>query len=400
MGGMDWRPYIDAHAADWVAVRHELHRIPEIRFEEHQTSARIQAFLQDRGIPLTAGHARGTGVAAEIPGQGPGRLLLRADIDALEIEEQTGLPYASTRPGLMHACGHDGHTACLLGAAQTLWEHRDQIPVSVRCIFQPGEEEAAGGRLIVEEGLLDDVDACFALHGWPSLPTGDIQIGGGPVMASADFFHIEIHGKGGHAADPGACVDPVLAAAHLITALQSLASRELSPWESGVVSVTRMEGGTTSNIIPDCAVVEGTVRALDPAVRDRLLASIERVAKGQAETFRAKAKVVFGTNGYPPTINDHAASAYAARIGEGVFGAEHVHGLDHPYMTAEDFSYYLQRRPGTFAFLGVAPGPGEPYPGLHTPRYDFSDASLPGAVHYFCSLVSNWSSGALENSKA
>jgi len=394
------REYIGGHAADWIALRHELHRIPEIRFQEHKTTARIQAFLLDRGIPFSAGHARGTGVAAEIPGAGPGRILLRADIDALEIDEATGLPYASTHSGRMHACGHDGHTACMLGAAQTLWEHRDSLPVSVRCIFQPAEEEAAGGRLIVEEGLLEDVDACFALHGWPSLPTGALQVGGGPVMASADFFRIEVWGKGGHAADPGACVDPVLVAAHIITALQSLASRELSPWEAGVVSVTRLEAGTTSNIIPECAVLEGTLRALSEDIRQRLLAGVERVASRQAEAFRAEARVLFGNDGYPPTVNDDAAAAYAARIAAGVFGPDSVSKPRHPYMTAEDFSYYLRAKPGAFAFLGVAADKDTPYPGLHTPRYDFNDASLPGAVEYLCALALHWEKDVLTDSHA
>lgn len=370
-----------------TALRHELHQHPEVRFEELWTSDRIAQFLQDAGVPFTRGHAGGTGIVAVIEGASPGpTIALRADMDALEIEEQTGLPHASTIPGRMHACGHDGHMACLAGAVKVLLQRRPQLRGRVKCIFQPAEEQAAGGRLIVEEGLLDDVSAAFALHGWPQLPLGTVGVGSGCVMAGADFFRIEVIGKGGHGADPAATVDPIVIASHIVLGLQSIVSRETNPWDAAVVSIARIGAGTASNIIPATAWMEGTFRTLGIADRDRVMEAIRRIATNTAAAFRARAEVLGCEHGYPPTINEAAASAFAADTVRQVFGQEALIPITHSYMTAEDFSFYLQRVPGAFLFLGNAKA-GAEAPGLHTAHYDFGDSTIPIGVSLLSALA-------------
>jgi len=359
------------------ALRHELHQHPEIRFEEHWTSERIAAYLTEHGIPHTCGHAKGTGIVATISGEGDRCVALRADMDALEIQEETGLPYASTIPERMHACGHDGHSSMLCGAARILWERRAQLAGTVKCIFQPAEEIAAGGRFIVEEGILDDVDAVFAQHCWPGLPCGSVAIGTGPVMASADFFRITVQGKGGHGANPGAAIDPVVVSAHIITALQSIVSRETDPWSSVVVSVARIASGFASNIIPDTAVMEGTFRALSPESRQHTLEAITRIASHVAQAFRASATVETEGPGYPVLINDVAMGEFAQSAACKAFGTEQLIPVTHPYMTAEDFAYYLQKVPGAFLFLGNDTPEATDPPSLHSPRFVFNDAALP-----------------------
>lgn len=378
---------VDHVAPGIVALRHELHQRPEIRFEERWTSDRIAQFLADTGIPFTRGHAKGTGIVATITGKGEKTVALRADIDALEIQEETGLPYASRIPNRMHACGHDGHSAILCGTAKTLWTHRDQLQGTVKCIFQPAEEIAAGGRFIVEEGLLNDVGAVFALHCWPGLPCGSVAIGSGPVMASADFFRIVVKGRGGHGANPGAAIDPIVVAAHIVTALQSIVSRETDPWSAAVVSVARIESGFASNIIPETAIMEGTFRALSPEVREHTAAAIERIATQVASAFRAEATVESEGAGYPVLINDTTMSAFAQEVARQTLGDDHLIPVTHPYMTAEDFAYYLQAVPGAFIFLGNdTPGATDP-PSLHSPRFIFNDNAIPVAMETMANVA-------------
>lgn len=360
-----------------TALRHELHQHPEIRFEERWTSDRIAEFLGAEGIPFTRGHCKGTGIVATIAGEGAAAVALRADMDALEIQEDTGLDYASRIPNRMHACGHDGHSAMLCGAAAALWRHRSELQGTVRCIFQPAEEIAAGGRFIVEEGLLDGAGAVFALHCWPGLPCGSVAIGTGPVMASADFFRIVVKGKGGHGANPGAAIDPIVVAAHILTALQSIVSRETNPWDAVVVSVARIEAGFASNIIPETAIMEGTYRALNPASRARTADAIERIASQIARAFRAEAIMESEGAGYPPLSNDIAMGEFAQACARVQFGEDRVLPVNHPYMTAEDFAYYLQAVPGAFIFLGNdTPDAADP-PSLHSPRFVFNDEAIP-----------------------
>jgi len=387
-------PYIETITSELVALRHELHAHPEIRFEEHWTSDRIARYLGEAGIPHTRGHAMGTGIVATIEGKAAGRTLaLRADMDALEIEEQTGLPYASKFTERMHACGHDGHSTILCGTAKALWAHRDALAGRVKLIFQPAEEQAAGGRFIVQEGLLDDVDAAFALHCWPSYDVGTAGVGEGCVMASADYFCIDVIGKGGHGADPAATVDPVVVAAHIVVALQTIVSRETNPWDAAVVSAARIVSGHASNVIPDTAQIEGTYRALTPAHRARLQEAIERIAVNVAAAFRAKAEVSIGDDGYPMLFNDPAMAQLARGAMGAALGEQALVPVTHPYMTAEDFAYYLQKVPGAFIFLGNRT-PGASYsPGLHTATFNFNDAAIPHGVRSFCTLAHRFLSG-------
>ena len=364
-----------------VGLRHELHRHPELHFEEHWTSDRISAFLENAGIDHTRGHARGTGIVAVIEGARPGpAVALRADMDALALREATGLPYASEIPGRMHACGHDGHSACLCGAGKALAMHRDTLAGTVKLIFQPAEEEVGGGRDMVEEGVLDGTSAVFALHAWPSLPAGAVAIGLDRVMASADFFRIDVYGKGGHGADPAATVDPVLVAAHIVTALQSVVGRELDPWEAAVLTVAHIESGSSTNIIPEHAWMEGTLRALTPEVRATLAQSTARIASCTAEAFRAVAETTLDGQGYPALSNDPGMAQLAREAASAVLGPGAVHGIPHPYMVAEDFAFYLERVPGAFIFLGNGAPGGGGSPNLHTSCFDFNDDAIPVAL--------------------
>lgn len=373
------RATIETMLPEIVALRHELHQHPEIRFEEKWTSDRVAAFLDDVGIPYERGYAKGTGIVATLEGaaEGSQTVLLRGDMDALEIEEETGLPYASRIPGRMHACGHDGHTANLCGVVKTLTQHRDLLNGAVKFVFQPAEENAAGGRYIVEEGVLDGVHGAFGLHGWPGLPLGAVGVKHGEAMASADFFRIRVQGKGTHAADPGSGVDPIVVAGHILTALQNLVSREVDPWDAAVVTVARIESGFAPNVIPESAVMEGTFRALSEHVRDHLLMAIPRVAAHTAAAHRAEAETDFTGEPYPCLYNDPRMSQFAARVISESIGPQALVEPQYPTMGAEDFAFYLQKVPGAYLWLGVNPSSGDAYPPLHSPKYDFNDDALP-----------------------
>ncbi|MCC6153460.1 MAG: amidohydrolase [Candidatus Hydrogenedentes bacterium] len=379
---------IDSLVPEIALLRHELHEHPEIRFEEKWTSDRIAKFLDTTGVPYKRGYAKGTGIVAELKGGAPGKtVLLRADMDALEIEEETGLPYASKIPNRMHACGHDGHSACMCGVVKTLVKHRDRIKGTVKFVFQPGEEEAAGGRYIVQEGVLDGVDAAFALHGWPTLPVGHIGIKSGAMLAGAGVFKIVIHGKGCHAADPGAGIDPIVVGSHIVTGFQTIVSRETNPWDAGVVSVTKFHAGTASNINPETAVLEGTYRSLNDAHHLRIEESMRRIAESIGIAMRARVEVHFSENRYPVLYNDPRMTDFVIQTGVRLFGEQNITQFEVPYMGAEDFSYYLQKAPGAFVCLGVNPNPGTPYPPLHSPRYNFGDSPIPVAIRLMSNLA-------------
>ncbi|MDQ1256629.1 MAG: Amidohydrolase [Candidatus Hydrogenedentes bacterium] len=369
-------------APEIAELRREFHRHPEIRFEERWTSDRVVQFFAELGLPCKRGYAGGTGIVATLE-CGPGKTVaLRADMDGLEIVEQTGAPHASAIPNRMHACGHDGHMACLCGAAKLLARHRGQLHGTVKFIFQPAEESAAAGRQIVDEGALDGVDAVFALHAWPSIPVGKVGVRAGAIMAMAGWFTIEVCGRGCHGADPGTGVDPILAAAHIVTALQSIVSRELDPWEAGVVSVGRIQAGAAPNVIPDTAIMEGTIRALNGDTADRIARAIERIAQHTAEAYRATAQVTFDGAFYPATVNDPAMTEVVRHVVAETLGAGALTEVEHPSMTAEDFAFYLEKVPGAFIWLGN--GPNAP---LHSPQFDFNDESIPTALTLLTGLA-------------
>lgn len=372
---------------DMIAWRRDLHAHPEIGLLEHRTAGVIAERLRGFGVDEVITGLAGTGVVGVIHGRaGAGRAIgLRADIDALPIEEATGAAYASGTPGVMHACGHDGHTAMLLGAARHLAETRG-FAGTVYVIFQPAEENAGGARIMIEDGLFErcPMSHVFGMHNWPSLPAGTIAWREGPVMAAVGVIDITITGRGAHGAKPQEGVDPILAAAHVVTALQSLVARVLDPLAAGVVTIGAIHGGVAENVIPQSVAMRGTARWFAPEVGERLEAGVRRIAAGVAAGLGASAEVRFERT-YPITVNEAAATGMARRAAAGVVGEGRVVELAAPSMGAEDFAYMLQRRPGSYVMLGS--GRGEHDPGLHHPAYDFNDDVLPMGASYWVGLV-------------
>lgn len=364
--------------------RHDLHRRPELLFNVHETAAFIRSKLEEFGCDeVVAGIGR-TGVVGIIRGhRGVGTCVgLRADMDALPLDETTGKPYASEIPGRMHACGHDGHTAMLLGAAKYLAETRN-FAGSVAVIFQPAEEGGAGGREMVQDGLMErfGIRRVFGMHNLPGLPVGQFAIRPGPIMAATAEFSITVTGKGGHAAMPHNAVDPIVIAAHIVVALQTIASRAADPLESIVVSVTKVHGGHSHNIIPDEVSLEGTVRTLKKEMNALAEERIRGLAEGTAQAFGAEARVRYQPN-YPVTVNDDAETEFAAKIACEVAGPDKVTVDVPPLMGGEDFSFMLEERPGAFIFIGN----GDSAP-LHNPAYDFNDEVIPYGVSYWIRLA-------------
>jgi amidohydrolase len=368
-----------------LRTRRDLHAHPELGFQETRTSGVVRERLDELGIPYRAGLA-GTGVAALLQGglapsgDGP-TLLLRADMDALPIHEESGEPFASTVPGRMHACGHDGHTAILLAVAGVLSRRRDRLPGNVKFVFQPAEEDPGGARPLIEAGVLRDptVDAAVGLHLWTQLPAGTVGTSPGPLMASADEFTLEIRGRGGHAAAPHVCIDPVVAAAHVITALQTIVSRSTDPLQSAVLTVARVDAGEGAyNVIPDRATLRGTARAFDPAVRAAFPERIERVARGVCEALGATHELRWQPY-YPPVVNDPAVAAVVASEARRLLGEDRVFE-DVRSMGAEDMSFYLREVPGCFFFFGAAnPSKGAAHP-HHNPRFRIDEDVLAPAA--------------------
>jgi len=377
---------------EMIELRHEFHRHPEIRLEERWTSERIARFLDENGVAYQKNFAGTTGIVAELKGKSEKTIALRADMDALEIHEETGLPYASEIPRRMHACGHDGHMAALCGAVKVLKARENQLPSNVRFIFQPGEELVCAARLMAEGGAVDGIDAIFGLHGWPELPLGKIAVNPGPFMASADFFKITVKGKGCHAAQPADGIDPITAGAQIVTALQTIISRESEPWGRGIVTVASFNAGTGTNIIPETAELAGTFRAFSEKEMDDIRVAIRRIATCTANALGAEADIEFGEHIYPPLNNDPACAEYIRETASGEFGAEYVIAPAHPAMGSEDFAYYLERIPGAFCFIGLS---GEsPGPPLHNARFDFPDTALPHAIRLFAALALNYGGDA------
>ncbi len=370
---------------DLAAWRHEIHAHPETAFEETRTAEFVAQRLHDFGIAVHRGLA-GTGVVGTLTGSRPGTraIALRADMDALHIQERNGVDYASQNPGKMHACGHDGHTTMLLGAARYLAETRN-FAGTVHFVFQPAEENEGGGRVMVEQGLFEKfpVEAIFGMHNWPGMPVGKFALRSGPMMAAFDIFEITVKGKGAHAALPHLGVDPVIAAAQIVTGLQTITSRNTHPLEAAVVSVTQIHGGDTWNVIPDEVVLRGTTRSFKPELQDAIEAGIRRIAEGVASAMGASVAVRYERR-YPPTVNSVAEAAVAASIASEVVGEANVDRELSPTMGSEDFAFMLQARPGAYVFIGNGPSNGA---GLHNPRYDFNDAILPIGASYWARLV-------------
>ncbi len=370
--------------------RQDFHSHPELMYDLPRTSARVAALLRGFGVDEVVEGIGRSGVVAVIRGRGQGQgagagrtLGLRADMDALPILERTGLDYASTTAGVMHACGHDGHTAMLLGTAKYLAETRG-FDGTVVCIFQPAEEGGAGALAMIDDGLMDrfGIDEVYGLHNAPGLAVGRFATRPGPLQASADEFTITVTGRGGHAAEPHRAVDTTLAACQIVVALQSIVARNVDPLAAVVLTVgtLRTDSGA-SNIIAQQAVMEGTVRCLDPAMRDLAEERVKAVATATAAAFGATAEVAY-ERGYPVTVNHAEQTALAIAAAEAVAGAAQVDGAARPIMPAEDFSYMLEARPGAYVFLGNGDSAQ-----CHHPAYDFDDQAIPFGCSWFVALV-------------
>lgn len=365
---------LDAVRPRVVAWRRHFHAHPERSFEEHATARTIAATLGELGLePI---HPTPTSVVAEVAGALPGRTVaLRADVDALPVEEDTGLPYASREPGVMHACGHDGHAAVLLGVAAVLAELRDRLPGRVRLIFQHGEERPPqGAPELIAAGVLDGVAAILGQHLWAPLPLGVVGLASGPAMGSADLFEVRLSGRGGHAALPHDARDPVPAAVDLVQALQRLVAREVDPLVAAVVSTTRLHAGAAFNVIPGEAVLGGTIRTLDAGVRAHVRARVQELARDVARAHRLDARTSF-QSGPPPLVNEPGAVATLARAASACDAVEEVRELP-PTLAADDFACYLEHVPGAYAFVGAGlPGTGGPFP-HHHPRFTIEEDAL------------------------
>jgi amidohydrolase len=354
-----------------IALRRDLHQNPELAFGESRTAARVLAFLEGSGLELRSGVGR-SGVVATARGAGPRTVLLRVDMDGLPIQEESDAPYASRVAGRMHACGHDGHTAIGAGAARILASRR--LPGTVRVLFQPAEEGEGGAQAVIADGAMEGVDVCLGVHLWNELKAGTLGVKAGPLMASVDRLRIVIRGEGGHGAKPERAKDPIVAAAHVVTALQTIVSREVSPLAPAVVTIASIHAGEAFNVIPSQALLTGTIRSFDAALRRSMPERITRVAAGVAQALGCLAEVEVKP-GNPAVVNDDRVAALARRAALSVVGEANVVEPE-PTMGGEDMACYFERAPGCFVFVGSANperGLAEPH---HSPRFDFDERAL------------------------
>jgi amidohydrolase len=370
VSAFNFSPEVAAIEPELVALRRDLHQHPELAFQETRTAARIQAFLEGHGLSLRSGIG-GTGVVAEA-GKGSPTILLRVDMDGLPIQELNATPYVSQELGRMHACGHDGHTA--IGAVAARIVASRALPGRVRFVFQPAEEGEGGAQSVIRAGVMDGVDMAFGIHLWNELPIGTIGVKSGPLMASVDRVRIVIRGRGGHGAKPHRAADPVVAAAHVVTALQTIVSREVSPVQAAVITIASIRSGEAFNVIPEEAILTGTIRTFDAELRSSMPARIARVARGVASGLQCRADVEVRA-GNPAVINDARAAAIARRAAVRVVGERQVVEPE-PTMGGEDMACYFEKAPGCFVFVGSENAEGgftEPH---HSPRFDFDERAL------------------------
>ncbi len=366
---------------EMTALRRDIHREPELGFDTQKTAEKVLAALDGLPLEIQTGVAE-NGVVATLQCEGDGPTVgLRADMDALPIQEETGLPFASETDGKMHACGHDGHTSMLVGAAKTLCGMRDRLNGTVKFVFQPAEEGGGGGKVMVEEGVAEGMARIFALHLWPRLSFGSAATKAGPIMAAADAFEIEVRGRGGHGAMPHLAADAVAMAAYVVTALQTVVSRELDPVQPAVLSVGEINAGTAFNIIPETARLGGTVRTIDDALRESMPGRIEEIAKGIARGMRGDAELDYRFS-YPVTRNDAEAANLALGVAAGLLGEDRAVELQNPSMGAEDFAFFLEELPGAYVWLGVGD-----VSGLHTPKFAFDESILPQGAALLSALA-------------
>ncbi len=381
---------------DWVALRRDLHAHPEVAFNEFRTAEQVATRLEALpGMQVRRGVA-GTGVVATLGADRDGPCLaFRADMDALPMQDKSGKPYASTMPGVAHACGHDGNVACLIGAASMMAAFPEKLVGPVRFIFQPAEEAGGGAKHMIEDGALADPRpvAIFALHGWPYLPVGTIGVRSGATMASTDSININVQGRGTHAAYPSRGIDPIVAATQIVTMLQSVVTRISDPVEPVVLTIGSFHAGTTRNVIPDNARLEGTLRTLSAQQRALVKPAIQRAVEQTASALGARAEIEI-LEGYPVVMNDPQLKAYVFHTAVNLLGAKHVADEIPVSMGGEDFAYYQQEIPGCFIRLGIAStqNPSDPIP-LHHSTFDYNDDAIETGVTMFCALAESWSRG-------
>lgn len=379
----DLKAAVDGLAGEMIGWRREFHRHPEVAYHEIWTSAKAREILERLGLPVAA--CAKTGLRAVLEGAGGGgpTLALRADMDALPIEEESAAPYRSVNPGATHACAHDGHMAILLAVAKVLAARRDGIKGRVVFLFQPSEERNPGGALpMIEEGALDGVDAVFGLHLWQPLPTGTLGIVKGAMMAQPDDFTVVVKGKGGHGSMPHQAVDPILAAAQVVVSLQSVVSRSVDPLKPAVLSFGSVSGGTIYNVIPGEVTLTGTVRTFDPALQALIEGRLRTIVEETCRAFGATAEIVY-RKGYPALVNDARMAEFVLETARGVLGADRAKVIE-PVMGGEDFAYFLQKVPGAFWFFGA--GDGRPHP-HHHPAFDIDERALAPAALHLAALV-------------
>jgi amidohydrolase len=371
-------------------IRHDLHRHPELGFEEHRTQKLVQSWLERYGYAPRA--CAKTGLVADLRPDllGQGRTIaLRADLDCLPMHETTDLPWRSVHAGRAHKCGHDGHTAILMGVAAWLAEHRAALRGNVRLLFQPAEEGVRGGgaRVMVDEGALDQVDEIYALHNWPDFPLGEVRVCPGAIMAQTHSLEIEVEGVGGHGSQPQLCRDPIVAASHLVCALQTAVSRGLG-WRGGaVLSICKFQAGTADNVIPDRARLAGTLRTFAPDVTERVLERMREVVEGTASTFGVQTNLEIDA-GYPVFMNDDACAAAVRRVAERVVGGERVSDEGLPIAGGEDFAYFTRAIPGAYFLMGSGDPVGATH-GCHHPHFDFDDRLIPNGIRMLAGLASD-----------
>lgn len=368
-----------------IELRRDFHQYPELSFKEEQTSKKVAEYLRACGLKVRE-QVNGYGVTADLMvDEAEPMIAFRADMDALPIQEETGLPFASKIPGVMHACGHDGHTAILLGVAKLLSFQRERLKGNVRFIFQPAEEINPGGaKGMIQEGVLEGVEAIFGLHLWSELPSGTFRTCYGPMMAAADRFIIEIEGQGGHGGMPHKTIDSIVLASHLVMASQQIISRQIDPLEAGVITFGKFSSGTAFNIIANKAVLEGTVRSFLPEIRETLHKKLKELTTGFANIYGAKIHLDY-QYGYPPVENHKNEVDFILETAAKVFGRNNT-GIMKPNMAGEDFSYYLKEIPGAFCFVG-AQVPNKPVYPHHHPRFQIDESVLPKAAQWFCQLA-------------
>ena len=379
------REHIDKTIDEMVAIRHQIHENPELGFNELKTGDKVASLLKSWGFDVVRGVGK-TGIVGTLKvGHGKKIIGIRADMDALPIEEETNLDYSSKNEGVMHACGHDGHTTILLTAARYLAETKN-FDGTVRVIFQPAEESYGGGKKMIDDGLFEKFpcDRIYGLHNWPGFPSGTLRFTKGPMMASVDTAYITVRGKGGHGARPETTIDPIVAASSIVMALQTIVSRNVPPLEAALVTVGMFKGGSVSNVIPEEVKMELTIRAFSAKIRDILQERICKLAKSQAESYGAKAIINY-ERGYPVTVNDAESIDFALGVAKQVVGDKNVVENAEPLTPSEDFSYMLEKVPGAYIIMGNGDSAG-----LHTPHYNFNDDGIAVGATLWGALVEKY----------